>query len=435
MTTTIPMPQLGESVVEGTIGKWHVREGQAVKQYDVLLDVTTDKVDTEITAPATGTVLRILVSEGETVHVGTPIAILGEADEAVEAPPTPAVTAPTTPSPSTGAAAARLSPVVARMAVEHQLDVSQIPGTGLGGRVTKKDVMAYLEKGAAAPTPVPAAEPELMPWETPGSGDLFKPAEPWQPPAPTPAPAPAAAVAAPQPPAAPVTAPQTAADETLVPLSSMRRTIAKHMVASKFSAPHVTTVFEVDMSQVMAHRNAHKAEFASQGLKLTLTPYLVAATVTALKAYPQLNASFSDEGIVMKKRIHIGIAVDIGDGLMVPVVRDADELSLKGLARTITALTERARARQLKADELAGSTFTITNHGVSGSLFASPIINQPNVGILGVGTVQKRVVVINDAIAIRPMCYLSLTFDHRALDGATADRFMGALVAALEAGG
>jgi 2-oxoglutarate dehydrogenase E2 component (dihydrolipoamide succinyltransferase) len=206
------------------------------------------------------------------------------------------------------------------------------------------------------------------------------------------------------------------------------------MVASKFSAPHVTTVFEVDMSRVMAHRDAHKAEFASQGLKLTLTPYLVEAVVAALKAYPQLNASFSDEGIVMKKRIHIGIAVDIGEGLLVPVVRDADELNLKGLARTITSLAERARARQLKADELTGSTFTITNHGVSGSLFATPIINQPNVGILGVGTVQKRVVVINDAIAIRPMCYLSLTFDHRALDGATADRFMGVVVGGLGVG-
>jgi 2-oxoglutarate dehydrogenase E2 component (dihydrolipoamide succinyltransferase) len=421
------MPQLGESVVEGTVGKWLVREGQAVKQYDVLLEVITDKVDTEVTAPAAGTVLRILVGEGETVRAGTPIAVLGEAGEAVQAPEMPAAEAPAVGSPVAPPSGARLSPIVARMAAEHQIDVRQVQGTGLGGRVTKKDVLAHLEKGA----PAPAAEPELMPWETPGSGDLFKPASPWQ--APAPAPAPAAVAAAPLPPAAPVVASQTA-DETLVPLSSMRRTIARHMVASKFSAPHVTTVFEVDMSRVMAHRDAHKAEFASQGLKLTLTPYLVEAVVAALKAYPQLNASFSDEGIVMKKRIHIGIAVDIGEGLLVPVVRDADELNLKGLARTITSLAERARARQLKADELTGSTFTITNHGVSGSLFATPIINQPNVGILGVGTVQKRVVVINDAIAIRPMCYLSLTFDHRALDGATADRFMGVVVGGLGVG-
>ncbi len=376
MTTTIPMPQLGESVVEGTVGKWLVREGQAVKQYDVLLEVITDKVDTEVTAPAAGTVLRILVGEGETVRAGTPIAVLGEAGEAVQAPEMPAAEAPAVGSPVAPPSGARLSPIVARMAAEHQIDVRQVQGTGLGGRVTKKDVLAHLEKGA----PAPAAEPELMPWETPGSGDLFKPASPWQ--APAPAPAPAAVAAAPLPPAAPVVASQTA-DETLVPLSSMRRTIARHMVASKFSAPHVTTVFEVDMSRVMAHRDAHKAEFASQGLKLTLTPYLVEAVVAALKAYPQLNASFSDEGIVMKKRIHIGIAVDIGEGLLVPVVRDADELNLKGLARTITSLAERARARQLKADELTGSTFTITNHGVSGSLFATPIINQPNVGILG----------------------------------------------------
>lgn len=425
MTTTIPMPQLGESVVEGTVGKWLVREGQAVKQYDVLLEVITDKVDTEVTAPAAGTVLRILVGEGETVRAGTPIAVLGEPGETVQPPDTLAAAAPAAASPAAPAPGARLSPVVARMAAEHQLDISQIQGTGLGGRVTKKDVMAHLEKGAAAP----AAEPELMPWETPGSGDLFKPASPWQPAPPTPAPA----AAAPLPPAAPAVV-SPAADETLVPLSSMRRTIAKHMVASKFSAPHVTTVFEVDMSRVMAHRDAHKAEFASQGLKLTVTPYLVEAVVAALKAYPQLNASFSDEGIVMKRRIHIGMAVDIGEGLLVPVVRDADELNLKGLARTITSLAERARARQLKTDELTGSTFTITNHGVSGSLFATPIINQPNVGILGVGTVQKRVVVINDAIAIRPMCYLSLTFDHRALDGATADRFMGVVVRELGVG-
>lgn len=431
MATTIPMPQLGESVVEGTVGKWLVREGQPVKQYDVLLEVITDKVDTEVTAPAAGTVLRILVGEGETVRAGTPIAVLGEPGEAIAATPAPAAapaSVPSVPAPTS----ARLSPVVARMVAEHQLDISQIQGTGLGGRVTKKDVTAYLARGAAAE---PTAEPELMPWETPGSGDLFKPATPWQPAVPTPAPLSPPPPAAPRPPA-PAAAPRppAAADEELVPLSSMRRTIARHMVSSKFSAPHVTTVFEVDMSRVMAHRDAHKTEFASQGLKLTLTPYLVEAVVAGLKAYPQLNASFSEEGIVMKKRIHIGIAVDIGEGLVVPVVREADELNLKGLARTVIDLAERARARQLKADELTGSTFTITNHGVSGSLFATPIINQPNVGILGVGTVQKRVVVINDAIAIRPMCYMSLTFDHRALDGAVADRFMGVVVQALGSG-
>ncbi len=424
MTTTIPMPQLGESVVEGTVGKWLVREGQVVKQYDVLLEVITDKVDTEVTAPTAGTVLQLLVDEGETVRVGTPIAVLGAPGEAIETPSTPAVSAPPPPVVTAPTPGTRLSPVVARMAAEHGLDVSQIHGTGLGGRVTKKDVQTYLAQGGTA-TEIDAA-PALMPWETPGSGDLFKPAEPWQQPAAAPARTPVTP--------APARLPDTSADEVLVPLSPMRRTIAKHMVASKFSAPHVTTVFEVDMSRVLAHREAHQAEFASQGLKLTLTPYLVEAVIAGLKAYPQVNASFSDEGIIMKKRIHIGIAVDIGDGLVVPVVRDADELNLKGLARTITALAERARARQLKADELTGSTFTITNHGVSGSLFAMPIINQPNVAILGVGTVQKRVVVINDAIAIRPMCYLSLTIDHRALDGAVADRFMGVVVRGLERG-
>ena len=417
MATEIKLPDQLEGVDGITVTRWLVKEGDTVQAGDALLEVATDKVDTEVTAPAAGTVLRLLVGEGETVRVGTPIAVLGAPGEAVEPPGTPAVSAEPPPVVTAPTPGTRLSPVVARMAAEHGLDVSQIHGTGLGGRVTKKDVQTYLAQGGAA-TEVDAA-PALMPWETPGSGDLFKPAEPWQP---TAAAVPAAAA-----PASP-RLPASASDETLVPLSPMRRTIAKHMVTSKFSAPHVTTVFEVDMSRVLAHREAHQAEFTSQGLKLTLTPYLVEAVIAGLKAYPQVNASFSDEGIIMKKRIHIGIAVDIGDGLVVPVVRDADELNLKGLARTITALAERARARQLKAEELTGSTFTITNHGVSGSLFAMPIINQPNVAILGVGTVQKRVVVINDAIAIRPMCYLSLTIDHRALDGAVADRFMGVVV-------
>jgi len=438
MATKILMPQLGESVVEGTVSRWRVQVGDTVKQYDVLLEVSTDKVDTEIPSPVAGTVLSIVAANGETVKAGALIALIGAPGEDVAAPG-----APTRQPPAQAAAAAppasadesrRLSPVVAKMAAEHGIDMAQVPGTGLGGRVTKKDVLAYLEqREMAEPAPAP---PTLMPWETPGSGDLFKPAEPWsasaastaasEPPAPRP-PAAAAPVVARAPAAA-----AGAADEELMPLSAMRRSIAKHMVASKFTAPHVTTVFEADLSQVVAHRDAAKAEYERLGVKLTFTPYFVQAVVAALKAHPQVNASFSDDALILKKRVHIGVAVDIGDGLLVPVVKDADDLTLKGLARTIADLAERARTRKLTPDELTGSTFTITNHGVSGSLFATPIINQPNVGILGVGAIQRRVVVVGDAIAIRPMAYLSFTFDHRALDGALADHFAAAVVKHLE---
>lgn len=438
MATKILMPQLGESVVEGTVSRWRVQVGDRVKQYDVLLEVSTDKVDTEIPSPVAGTVLSIVAANGETVKAGALIALIGEPGEGMGP-----VAAPTRPAPAQTAAAAppasadesrRVSPVVAKMAAEHGIDMTQVPGTGLGGRVTKKDVLAYLEqREMAEPAPAP---PMLMPWETPGSGDLFKPAEPWS--------ASAASTAASEPPApkplaaaAPVVARSPAAvagagDEEVMPLSAMRRSIAKHMVASKFTAPHVTTVFEADLSQVVAHRDAAKAEYERLGVKLSFTPYFVQAVVAALKAHPQVNASFSEDALILKKRVHIGVAVDIGDGLLVPVVKDADDLTLKGLARTIADLAERARTRKLTPDELVGSTFTITNHGVSGSLFATPIINQPNVGILGVGAIQRRVVVVGDAIAIRPMAYLSFTFDHRALDGALADHFAAAVVKHLE---
>jgi 2-oxoglutarate dehydrogenase E2 component (dihydrolipoamide succinyltransferase) len=431
------MPQLGESVVEGTVSRWRVQVGDQVNQYDVLLEVSTDKVDTEIPSPVAGTVLSIVAANGETVKAGALIALIGEPGESTAGPGSPArqapvqaaAAAPSAPAPADESR--RLSPVVAKMAAEHGIDMAQVPGTGLGGRVTKKDVLVYLEqREMAEPAPAP---PMLMPWETPGSGDLFKPTEPWssaasEPPAPKPPTA-----AAPPVLRAPMAAAGAgAADEEIMPLSTMRRSIAKHMVASKFTAPHVTTVFEADLSQIVAHRDAAKAEYERLGLKLTFTPYFVQAVVGALKAHPQVNASFSEDALILKKRVHIGVAVDIGDGLLVPVVKDADDLTLKGLARTITDLAERARTRKLTPDELTGSTFTITNHGVSGSLFATPIINQPNVGILGVGAIQRRVVVVGDAIAIRPMCYLSFTFDHRALDGALADHFAAAVVKHLE---
>ncbi len=427
MATEVVMPQLGESVVEGKVSRWLKHEGDAVKQYEPILEVETDKVTTEITAAEGGSLLKILVAEGLTVQAGTPLAVIGQPGEtvSVEAGQVPAQTGHAVAAPQIeaigvkpgGAGAARVSPVVAKIAAEHNVDVSQVPGTGEGGRVTKKDILAYVENKPH----VSGRMEELPPWEQPGSGDLFKPTEEAQ--APTPATAPATAVAP---------RPLLPGDE-LVPLSSMRRSIAEHMVKSKTISPHVTTIFEVDLSRVMAHREANKAAFERDGAKLTFTPYFVAASVAALKAYPLVNSSLTDGGVWVHKQVNIGVAVSLGEeGLIVPVIKGTDGMSLLGLARAVNDLAERARKKQLKPDDVVGSTFTLTNHGVSGSLFATPIINQPNVGILGVGAIQKRVVVIGDAIAIRPMVYIGLTFDHRVLDGASGDWFVVKIKETLE---
>jgi 2-oxoglutarate dehydrogenase E2 component (dihydrolipoamide succinyltransferase) len=394
-------------------------------------------VTTEVTAADSGTLLQILVAEGLVVTAGTPLAVIGQPGEAVpvEAVPMPiqaghAVAAPAMTGP---APAPRISPVVAKIAAEHQVDVSLVRGTGEGGRVTKKDILAYVEQGTKGEER--KATSELPPWEQPGSGDLFKPTEGI--PAPTPAPV--------APDRSTLPAPRSTAfpGDELLPLSSMRRSIADHMLRSKTISPHVTTVFEVDLSRVIAHRETNKASFERDGARLTFTPYFVAASVAALKAYPQVNSSYSDEGLVLHKQINIGVAVSLGDeGLIVPVVKGADGLSLLGLSRAINDLAERARKKQLRPDEVVGSTFTITNHGVAGSLFATPIINQPNVAILGVGAIQKRAVVVSDAaggdaivrdaIAIRPMVYIGVTFDHRVLDGASGDAFAAKIKETLE---
>jgi 2-oxoglutarate dehydrogenase E2 component (dihydrolipoamide succinyltransferase) len=315
----------------------------------------------------------------------------------------------------------RVSPVVAKIAAEYNVDVSQIHGTGEGGRVTKKDMLAYVE----AKSQGAGRKEELPPWEQPGTGDLFKPTEEVY----TPTPAPTA------PDRSTLHAPPSTAlpGDELMPLSSMRRSIAEHMVKSKTVSPHATTIFEADMSRVIAHREANKAAFERDGARLTFTSYFVAASVVALRAYPHANSSFTAEGLLIHQQINIGVAVSLGEeGLIVPVIKGADGMSLLGLARAVNDLAERARQRQLKPDDVVGATFTITNHGVSGSLFATPIINQPNVGILGVGVIQKRAVVINDAIAIRPMVYIGLTFDHRVLDGASADWFVAKIKHVLE---
>jgi 2-oxoglutarate dehydrogenase E2 component (dihydrolipoamide succinyltransferase) len=416
MPTQVIMPQLGESVVEGTVTRWLKKEGEPIAEFEALLEVNTDKVDTEVPAPASGRVLRVYVPEGETVRAGTLLAVIGQPGEAVpEAPARPAAAAAAPVAPAEARAPERaagdlgfISPVVAKIAAEHNLDLGRVRGTGQGGRITKKDVLAYLEGAAGAPA-------EVAPWETPALGELFRPTE--------------EVFGA----KAPAAAPPAAGGETLVPLDSIRRSVAEHMVRSKHTSPHVTTVMEADLTRVVAHRQAHRATFARDRVDLTFTPYFVAACVAALKAFPLVNSSWSEAGIVLHPAVNIGMAVSLGEkGLIVPVIRDADRKSLLQLASEVNDLAARARNRQLKPDEVLGGTFTITNHGVSGSLFATPIINQPQCGILGVGAIQKRVVVIDDAIAIRPMVYLSLTFDHRILDGASADGFLARVVETLK---
>lgn len=429
MASNVIMPQLGESVVEGTISRWLVKEGDSVDKYAPMVEISTDKVDTEVPAPVSGVILRIVHPEGTTVRAGTVIAVIGQPGETVASIAAEAEARAVAVKPPEGVPAAalpaagetelrdlgRISPVVGRIAREHGVDLTKVAGTGLDGRITKKDILAYVDARdrAAAETPALVAPAAPVSQIVPEAA---------LPSAPGPAPA--------------------GADEELLPHSRLRRLIAEHMVASKRTSPHVTTVMEADLAAVVAHRMAHKAEFAAKGVALTFTPYFIQAVIAGLKAVPSANAVYRDDGLLLKRRYHIGMATAVADGLLVPVIHDADDYSLLGLARQVGDLALRARAGQLKPDEIQGSTFTITNHGTSGSLFAMPIINQPNVGILGVGAIQKRAVVISrghpiepsadDSIAIRPMVYLSFTFDHRVLDGASADRFVMTVKRALE---
>lgn len=421
MPVQVLMPQLGESVDEGTLTKWLKAEGESVREMEPLVEVNTDKVDTEIPAPASGILLKILIPEGTVVRAGTLMALIGDPSEGIPAPineptRTEGGAAPRSSAPPLGTAAPPqapaseplggrgfISPVVAKIAAEHQVDLSKITGSGLGGRITKKDVEAYIAQRTAAPAPVPS---------------------PIAPPAPAPAPR-----------SAPAALP---ADADFVPHTSVRRAIAEHMVMSKRTSPHVTTVMEADLSRVVAHRQANKAAFARDGVNLTFTAYFMLATAAALKAFPTVNSTWTDDGLILHRSVHLGMATSLGaDGLIVPVIKNAQDLSLLGMARAVNDLATRARSKQLKPDEVKGGTFTVTNHGVSGSLFATPVINQPQCGILGVGMLQKRAVVITDpnlgdVIAIRPMVYLSFTFDHRILDGASADNFLAKVVESLQ---
>ena len=462
----VVMPQMGVSVSEGTITKWLKQEGEQIAADEPLLEISTDKVDTEVPSPGEGVVQQILVQEGETVEVGTKLAVIApagaeapaeapateetppaEPEPAAEAEPEPAEPAPApapaaaAPAESTDGAGEKtfVSPVVARIASEHGVDISQVPGSGRGGRVTKKDIMGFVESGPpAAEAPAPAPPPEAAPPPAP------EPAAPEAPPAPPPAPAPAEPPPAPPPAAAPAPAamaqPEVAAGEVVEPMNAMRRGIAEHMRRSLDTSAHVTTVFEIDMSKVVSIRKKLKPEYQeSYGVNLTYLAFIARATIEAMKNWPWVNAEVRGEQIVTKKYINLGIAVALegGQGLIVPVVKNAEGLNLLGIARAIADVAERSRNKKLRPDDVQGGTFTITNPGGWGAIIGTPIISQPQVAILDVEALVKRAVVVQDesgqdVIAIRPMMNLCLSYDHRLVDGAYAAQFMKELRENLE---
>jgi pyruvate dehydrogenase E2 component (dihydrolipoyllysine-residue acetyltransferase) len=428
MSTNVVMPQMGESIAEGTIVRWIKKVGDSVDRDEPLFEISTDKVDAEIPSPAAGVLTDIKAKEGETVPVNSVVAVIGAAGEAAAPAPaaassTKAPEAPskmpeaavgqseppraTSPAPPTPAAAARpqgppskedlrrqkSSPVVRRIAREHDVDIQQIQGTGISGRVTKHDILDYIESGAPA-HPAPASA-------RPG-------------------------------PTAHIPAYRPGENVQIVPMSVMRKKIAEHMVLSAHTSPHVYSVYEVNFGRVSALREKRKAEFEAAGAKLTFTAFIAKVVVDALRQFPVVNASIDGDNIVYKKDINLGIAVALENGLIVPVIRNADEKNLLGLSRSINDLAGRARSKKLSPDDVQGGTFTITNPGIFGALYGLPLINQPQVAILGVGGIEKRAVVIDDAIAIRPMCHLSLGYDHRLIDGAEAGRFLSFIKERLE---
>lgn len=413
MATKVLVPLLGEGVQEVTVIKWLKREGDSVKELEPLLEVNTDKVDTEIPAPVSGIVLKIVAQEGLPAQVGATLGFIGKPGESTEDAVMPAgktALPASSPAPAAFPAAARepassegagfISPVVARIAAEQGVDLSRVPGTGLNGRITKNDVLKFVQTGGT-----------VARTEAPGAGAIRQ-----RPPATVP----------------------TAAGDRLIQHTTIRRQIAGHMLLSHRTSPHVLSVMEADMTRVVAHREANKAAFERDGVRLTFTAYFIAAIVAGLRAYPVANSTWTDDGILVHGAVNIGMATSLGDeGLIVPVIKGADGLSLLALARAVNDLGSRARAKKLVPEEVRGGTFTLTNHGIGGSLFAMPIINQPQCAILGTGAMQKRVVAVtdsegNDAFAVRSMVYLSLVFDHRILDGAGADAFLMQVKQALE---
>jgi pyruvate dehydrogenase E2 component (dihydrolipoamide acetyltransferase) len=428
--TDVVMPQMGESIVEGTLTKWLKKPGEHVERDEPLFEISTDKVDTEIPSPSAGTLSEVLVEEGKTVGINTVVARIDEGGGAAtsqtatpkapqmetpsqetitptpvkaQAPTEPAAPAPPAPEPVAEAPAepaGPISPLVRKMARENNIDLGRVKGSGAGGRITKQDVEGYLSQQSQPAAAAPAA-----------------PA--------TPPPVPVQAPAAPAPAQVSTPAVGGAARTRIEPLSTMRQKIAEHMVMSKRTSPHVTTIHRVDMTKVAKLRERSKAAFQAQyGFSLTYLPFITRASVVALRHFPLLNASLDGNNIIYHNDVNIGIAVALENGLIVPVIRNADEKNVVGLQRSIVDLASRARSRQLKPDEIVGGTFSITNFGSFGSLVGTPVINQPQVAILGVGTVDKTPVVVDDAIAIRSICHLSLSFDHRLIDGALADQFM-----------
>lgn len=449
MAVDIVMPQMGESIFEGTITKWLKKPGDKVERDEPLFEISTDKVDAEIPSPSAGVLKEIKVGEGQTVPIQTVVGVIDAAGAAAGSPaPAPAKAAVPAPAkapaaaapapapavkPAAPAAASQApsasssggerihsSPLVRRMAKEHGIDLSSIPGTGAGGRISKQDIEAVIATGGVpASAPPPASAPVAAARTTP----------------------------LPPPPASGASGGLAhVALETAVPreklyfgnyevqpMSVMRQKIAEHMVMSKHVSPHVYSVDEIDMTKVAALRAKSKDEFEKRyETKLTFMPFFVKAAVAGLRAFPTLNASLDGTNVVFHKDINIGIAVALDWGLLVPVVKNADEKNLLGIQRTMNDLAERARSKKLKPEEVQEGTFSITNPGVFGGLFGLPVISQPNVGILGLGAIEKRPVVINDSIAIRSMCYVTLSYDHRVVDGAIAHQFLHKVKETLE---
>jgi len=447
MAVDVVMPQMGESIFEGTITKWLKKPGDKVERDEPLFEISTDKVDAEIPSPSAGVLKEIKIPEGQTVPIQTVVAVIdGTGSAAASAPaaaatPAPAPAAakpaepvPSAPAPAPAAAAATAlsaatsaerihsSPLVRRLAKEHGVDLASLEGTGAGGRITKQDIEA-----AIAAQSGPAAAPSA-----PSAG--ARPAPP--PPAPVAAPGAPAVHGSQFVPALQVGAPRERiyfGSYEVHPLSVMRQKIAEHMVASKHVSPHVYSVDEIDMSKIATIRAKSKDEFEKRyETKLTYMPFFVKAAVAGLRAYPTLNASLDGTNVVLHREVNIGIAVALDWGLIVPIIKNANEKNFLGIQRNLNDLAERARSKKLKPEEVQEGTFSITNPGVFGGLFGLPVISQPNVGILGLGAIEKRPVVINDAIAIRSMCYVTLSYDHRVVDGAIAHQFLHKVKETLE---
>jgi len=457
MAVDVIMPQMGESIFEGTITKWLKKAGDKIERDEPLFEISTDKVDAEIPSPSAGVLKEIKVNEGQTVPIQTVVAIIDadgaaapsaapapaksdaapakssapagapaakpalakeaapqQSERPTAAPATGAPTVPQKPAVSAGGEKVRSSPLVRRIAREHDVDLRQVPGTGAGGRVSKHDILAAVEGGASssAASARPAAAPGATPSSPPATGGASASA--------------ALENAVPR-------EKMYFGHYEVQPMSVMRQRIAEHMVLSKRVSPHVYSVDEVNVSGIAALRTKMKSKFEeTSGTKLTFMPFFVRAAVEALRKYPTVNSSVDGTNIVLHKECNIGIAVALDWGLIVPVIKNAEEKNFLGIARAMNDLAERARAKKLKPDEVAEGTFAITNPGVFGGLFGLPVINQPNVAILGLGTIEKRPVVIDDAIAIRSMVYLTLSYDHRVVDGAVAHQFMAHIKHTLE---